>query len=87
MLHLNIVLQVPEHTMGQQNAICLLSDGDCLCLISFQVKTMDIMIEFHKGILYGRIGMVTEKQRSVFPKTSQKWGVGGKKQKPHKFFP
>lgn len=54
--------------MGQQNAICLLSDGDCLCLISFQVKTMDIMIEFHKGILYGRIGMVTENEEVFFPR-------------------
>lgn len=30
---LKIVLQVPEHTTGQQKAIGLLSDGDCLRLI------------------------------------------------------
>lgn len=48
---------------------------------------MGIMTEFHKGILYSKIGIVTENKEVFFPKTSQKWGAGGKTKKNPQVFP
>lgn len=70
---LKIVLQIPDHTMGQKKAICLLSDGGCLCLILFQVKTMNIILRFIRECPMVKLEWwMKMKREAVFPKTSQK---------------
>lgn len=61
-LHRRLLYNNFWHTTGQKKANCLLSNVSCFCLISFKVKTVDIMTGYHKGTLFNKIWMVAENE-------------------------